>query len=95
MTVTDRQLKTRARQLQAAETKRYHAMTLRDALIIQAVQEGRTKSDIAALVGLTKARVGKIVDEGIGADRYSREQGAHQHVHDRPGDRRSRQRSRE
>jgi phospholipase/lecithinase/hemolysin len=68
MTVTDKQLKNRARQLEAAEAKRYQAMTLRDALIIQAVHEGRTKAEVAALVGVTKARVGKIVAEGIGAD---------------------------
>lgn len=67
MAVTDRQLQVRGRRVQDLDAKRYAAITARDALIVQAVSEGRTKSEVAALVGVTKARVGRIVANGTGA----------------------------
>jgi hypothetical protein len=61
--MTDRQLKARGRKVQEAEAKLYQAQTFRDAAIAQAVAEGRTQTEVAALVGLTKARIGKIIAE--------------------------------
>jgi hypothetical protein len=62
--MTEKQLKLRARRVQAAEAKTEQARIWRDAGIIQAVAEGRTKVEVAAIVGLTKAAVGKIVAKG-------------------------------
>lgn len=61
MTITEKQLRRRARQVQEAEAKLYQAQTFRDAAITQAVAEGRTQTEVAGFVGLTKARVGVIV----------------------------------
>jgi hypothetical protein len=61
--ITEKQLRSRARKVQEAEAKLYQAQTFRDAAIAQAVAEGRTQTEVAALVGLTKARIGKIVAE--------------------------------
>jgi len=62
--VTEKQLKLRARRVQEAEFKAEQARIFRDAGIIQAVGEGRTKAEVAAIVGLTKAAIGKIVAKG-------------------------------
>jgi hypothetical protein len=66
--VTDKDLRRRGRTVKDLDARRYQAITFRDALIIQAVNEGRTKAEVAGLVGITKARVGKIVANGIGAE---------------------------
>jgi hypothetical protein len=63
--VTEKQLKLRARRVQDAEAKAEQARIWRDAGIIQAVLEGRTKAEVAGIVGLTKARVGRIVADGV------------------------------
>ncbi len=70
--MTDRQLKARARKVQDAEAKLYQAQTFRDAAIAQAVAEGRTQTEVAGLVGLTKARVSRIL-----ADVTGESKGAH------------------
>jgi hypothetical protein len=62
--MTEKQLKLRARRVQEAEFKAEQARIFRDAGIIQAVLEGRTKAEVAGIVGLTKARVGRIVAAG-------------------------------
>ena len=59
--VTDEELKLRAQRVQDAEAKLYQAHTFRDALITQAVGEGRKQADVAGLVGLTPMMVSKIV----------------------------------
>jgi hypothetical protein len=61
MSITERQLRSRARKVQEAEAKLHQAQIYRDAAIAQAVAEGKTQTEIAGFVGLTKARVGVIV----------------------------------
>jgi hypothetical protein len=63
--VTERQLKLRARRVQQAEAKAEQARIFRDAGIIQAVAEGRSKAEVARIVGMTKVMVGKIVARGM------------------------------
>lgn len=65
MPITEKQLRQRARQVQAAEATAEQKRIFRDAAIIQAVMEGRTKAEVAGMVGLTKAGVGKIVAKGL------------------------------
>lgn len=44
--------------------KLYQAMTWRDAAIVQAASEGRySNAEIAGMIGVSKARIGKIVRE--------------------------------
>jgi hypothetical protein len=59
--MTERELKLRARRVQQAETKAEQARTFRDAAIAQAVAEGRSRAEVARIVGMTKVMVGKIV----------------------------------
>ncbi len=67
MPITEKQLKARAHRVQDAEAKAEQARIFRDAAIIEAVAEGRTKTEVAGIVGLTKAAVGKIVAKGMAA----------------------------
>jgi hypothetical protein len=70
--VTEQELKRRARRLREAEEEAAQARIFRDVGIIQAVAEGRTKAEVAGIVGLTKAAVAKILDkEGAMSAGYS------------------------
>jgi hypothetical protein len=67
MKVSEKQLRSRARKAQEAEGKFHDAQAARDAAIIQAVAEGKTQTEVAGIVGVTKARVGRIVNGAMGA----------------------------
>jgi len=58
----------RARRVQEAEFKAEQARIFRDAGIVQAVGEGRSKAEVAGIVGLTKARVGRIVANAMAGE---------------------------
>lgn len=74
--VTERELKRRARRLREAEEEAARARIFRDGGILQAVAEGRTKAEVAGIVGLTKAAVAKILDkEGAMSAGYSTVEG--------------------
>ena len=60
--VTEKHLRARARTVEVAEEKLSEAMTRRDTAIARAAAEGRySNAEIAATVGVSKARVGRIV----------------------------------
>ncbi len=61
--ITERQLRSRARKVQEADHRLRAAQTARDAAIAQAAAERRfNQVEIAGFVGVTKARVGRIVN---------------------------------
>ena len=77
MPITEKQLRARARKAQDAEAKLYQAMTWRDAAIAQAAIEGRySNTEIAAMVGVSKARVGRIVRGAWDASREAPMEGS-------------------
>jgi hypothetical protein len=71
--VTEEQLRARARRVEVAEEKLSEAMTRRDSAIAQAAAEGcYSNAEIAATVGVSKARVGRIVRNAWETSRSSR-----------------------
>jgi hypothetical protein len=61
--ITEKQLRSRQRRAHEAEARFKRAQAYRDAAIVQAVAEGRmTQTEIARIIGVTKARVGRIVN---------------------------------
>jgi hypothetical protein len=64
--VTDRDLTAVARRFRLADERRDKAMAARDAAIVRAVAQGRTKAEVARLCGVTKMRVGQIVERKEG-----------------------------
>ena len=76
MEMTENELRRRARHVHEAEEKTEQARIFRDSGIIRAVAEGRTKAEVASIVGLTKAAVAKILDkEGAMSAGYSTVEG--------------------
>ncbi len=67
--ITEKQLRNRADKVQEAEAKLFQAQTWRDAAIGQAATEGRlTNTEIACFVGVSKARVGRIIRKVSGEE---------------------------
>lgn len=74
--MTEDELRRRARRVHEANEKAERARAFRDAGIIHAVADGRTKAEVAVIVGLTKAAVAKILDkEGAMSAGYSTVEG--------------------
>ena len=71
--ITEQQLRVRARKVDVAEAALDQAMSWRDAAITQAAAEGRySNNEIATMVGVSKARIGRIVRDAWYASRASR-----------------------
>lgn len=71
--ITERQLRARARKVEAAEAALDQAMSSRDAAITEAAAEGRySNNEIATMVGVSKARIGRIVRDAWDIRRASR-----------------------
>jgi hypothetical protein len=64
--MTEKQLQSRQSKVREAEAKLHQAQAHRDAAIIQAVNEGRTQTWVANVIGVTKARIGRIIHTRAG-----------------------------
>jgi hypothetical protein len=71
--ITEQQLRARARKVEGAEAALEQAMSRRDAAITQAAAEGRySNMEIATMIGVSRARIGRIVRDAWDTSRASR-----------------------